>query len=415
MPGWTCFRGTTRVANGAAVVSPQLRLLLLQRQQRVREVMMVPFLALKQPPSSSCNCYTSSSGSRRSHSNNNNSGISGGSPNPNQTSPYCVTTDGTDDEDQLDRQRYTELTKEYQAITKETVPKFSLKLYRTIMRAIYKQLQHGNQHDQDEFQKREERQRRHLESSSISSMPYGGPEAVVAIPELLSLVDTLPINREEELQSRMNYYIQYTRENFLQNSDVLQDLPPPVDRVRERKRNFDYHHNNNTNDNSNRSSSHTNSKPPRMLIDDGPIPHQTIRYTTEQEEQYAMIQRWIHVVQQGYIHLDWILRDMKFVPPTTTSATTSMTARSKNRIQTNRSVVDRQKQQEIQTIQLQMQRYVDHVLQYNLQISHPLMDDHDDVDDDMVRRRVVETTMNARSGHHVTDFEWSDDEDDDDE
>ena len=285
------------------------------------------------------------------------------------------------------------------------------------MRSIYQQVQYGNEHDEDEFQRREEKQRRYMEQQQQQQV-YG-KNSRVAAPETISLIDTLPIHRDDELQSRKHYYIQYTRENFLQQADVLQEMIQPIDRVRERKKNFDY---------SSRGRSTTTTRagsgstPYHMDDDDddeGPIPHNAIQYHTQREEQYNMIQRWIHIIQQGYIHHEWLLRDMKFDTARSTSTTSSITTTStttsdrqrttkRNRIHTNLSKVDVQKQREINAVQLQLQQYVDKVLQYNYNITtipSPKSDSSAMMDRDM-------PSVSSREKATNIDFEWSDDDDD---
>jgi hypothetical protein len=142
-----------------------------------------------------------------------------------------------------------------------------------------------------------------------------------------------------------------------------------------------------------------------------------IQYQTQREEQYDMIQRWIHVIQQGYIHHDWLLRDMKFVTTTTTTNAPDATPKPKrNRIQTNLSKVNLQKQQEINAIQLQIHQYIDKVLQYNYNISTD-PDNHHHASSDVHTPSLMTApgcgnSSSSTDNNINIDFEWSDDEDD---
>ena len=82
----------------------------------------------------------------------------------------------------------------------------TLKLYMTCIRSV-RLIRAGNEHDETEFQERERKQKeKPLEHQDVR----------------LSMLSMLPpVDREDELRSRYEYYLQYTRENFVQESDCL--------------------------------------------------------------------------------------------------------------------------------------------------------------------------------------------------
>jgi hypothetical protein len=81
-------------------------------------------------------------------------------------------------------------------------------LFRTCIRSV-RVIRHGNEVDEREFTEREEQR---LESNDNK-----GDNNV-----RLSMLSMLPpVDREDELRSRAEYYSQYTRENFYQESDCL--------------------------------------------------------------------------------------------------------------------------------------------------------------------------------------------------
>jgi len=89
-----------------------------------------------------------------------------------------------------------ELLEEASALTRS--------LYRICFRSV-RHIRHGNEYDEKEFQEREQKRLEPKEKDSRMSM--------------LSMLP--PVDREDELRSRAEYYMQYTRENFVQESDCL--------------------------------------------------------------------------------------------------------------------------------------------------------------------------------------------------
>lgn len=77
----------------------------------------------------------------------------------------------------------------------------TLSLWRTCLRCI-RAIRPGNEHDEMEFQEREEQR---LNSSKMTF--------------------EMPVDREDELASRANYYYQWTLENVQQESDCLDRDP----------------------------------------------------------------------------------------------------------------------------------------------------------------------------------------------
>lgn len=84
----------------------------------------------------------------------------------------------------------------------------SRSLYRRCFRSI-RHIRYGNEYDEAEFQRREEER---LEKAVDQSQKD---------PRLSMLSMLPPVNRVDELRSRAEYYQQYTRENFVQESDCL--------------------------------------------------------------------------------------------------------------------------------------------------------------------------------------------------
>lgn len=80
-------------------------------------------------------------------------------------------------------------------------------LYRTCLRSI-RVIRPGNVHDTHEFVRREDTQLSKKEAPSPSSFSE-------------FTMKNLPVDRENELSSRHEYYLAYTRENFYQESDCL--------------------------------------------------------------------------------------------------------------------------------------------------------------------------------------------------
>jgi hypothetical protein len=84
----------------------------------------------------------------------------------------------------------------------------SRSLYRRCFRSI-RHIRHGNDHDEEEFQRREKDRLSNLDEDRSD-------------PRLSMLSMLPPVDRVDELRSRAEYYQQYTRENFVQESDCLE-------------------------------------------------------------------------------------------------------------------------------------------------------------------------------------------------
>jgi hypothetical protein len=85
----------------------------------------------------------------------------------------------------------------------------TLRLYRTVVRSV-RVIRHGNDHDELEFQAREKKRKDNMEAATTSDIR-------------LSMISMLPpVDRVDELRSRAEYYQQYARENFVQESDCLE-------------------------------------------------------------------------------------------------------------------------------------------------------------------------------------------------
>lgn len=83
----------------------------------------------------------------------------------------------------------------------------TLSLYRTIVRSV-RVIRHGNEHDELEFQARETKRKEKRKDAAADVR--------------LSMLSMLPpVDRVDELRSRAEYYQQYARENFVQESDCL--------------------------------------------------------------------------------------------------------------------------------------------------------------------------------------------------
>lgn len=174
---------------------------------------------------------------------------------------------------------YPALLQEYNMVQSQ-VRFFTMQLYRRILRSVHRLLRPGNAFDESEFRKREEKQQ-----STDPSVE-------------LSMVDSLPIDREEELQSRMDYYWQYTREHFTQHSDVLQDIVAPTIRA-------------STTEKSNENTNFSNDRNSRVAWDSD-ARHREIEAELLLQDQYHAIERYFYLLQQGEVHRQWLLRDMKF-------------------------------------------------------------------------------------------------------
>jgi hypothetical protein len=85
----------------------------------------------------------------------------------------------------------------------------SRSLYRTCFRSA-RYIRKGNAHDEQEFQQREE----HSLETPLSLKRKGDARL-----GMLSMLP--PVDREDELRSRSEYYLQYMRENFVAERDCL--------------------------------------------------------------------------------------------------------------------------------------------------------------------------------------------------
>jgi hypothetical protein len=99
-------------------------------------------------------------------------------------------------------------------------------LYRCIVRSV-RVIRHGNHVDETEFQRREAQRQAHLEANATSisrgnttttTTTTGSTSGDVRL-SMLSLLP--PVDRVDELRSRAEYYQQYAREHFVQESDCL--------------------------------------------------------------------------------------------------------------------------------------------------------------------------------------------------
>ena len=96
-----------------------------------------------------------------------------------------------------------ELLKERESLLEEAAA-LTRSLYRICFRSV-RHIRNGNEYDEKEFQEREQKRLEPKERDSRVSM--------------LSMLP--PVDRDDELRSRAEYYRQYTRENFVQESDCL--------------------------------------------------------------------------------------------------------------------------------------------------------------------------------------------------
>ena len=104
----------------------------------------------------------------------------------------------TENDDSSLAQERAEILEEARTLT--------LSLYRICVRSV-RLIRQGNEHDEQEFVKREQER---LEAPIGSDSP--GQSFLSLLP---------PVNRVDELRSRAEYYMQYTHENFVQESDCL--------------------------------------------------------------------------------------------------------------------------------------------------------------------------------------------------
>lgn len=85
-------------------------------------------------------------------------------------------------------------------------------LYRTCLRSV-RVIRPGNEHDEADFKEREEKQKREMEMEDIDLSESG------------SFSFTPPVDRENELRSRAEYYTEQIREGFGQEIDRLDSEP----------------------------------------------------------------------------------------------------------------------------------------------------------------------------------------------
>jgi hypothetical protein len=351
-----------------------------------------------------------------SNNNNNNNNQSHATTTTAPTAPTTTTTTTNltiptpsppllPQEEEKQDDKYVELMHEYKSIKQDIVPSLTKHLYRYIMRSIYKQLQYGNVHDYEDFEKREQQQVQHRTTRSSSSRSSSSSSStsfprynnstlqqptkmmetntntakITTAETSISLIDTIPVDRQDELHSRMQYYCTYAKEGFTSYSDVLDQLIKPLPKT---SKVHPYAHP------SSRTSHYDNNNTPTphsdpthyfgisyMAMKSAELDHginstgdPLLQYSSKKDEQYKLIQRYMDTIQQGYIQHDWLLRDMKFNPTTTNSSTkkAGQTMRSTiNRIQTNMSKINFVKQQEMQVVKSRLERYVDDVLEYN--------------------------------------------------
>lgn len=91
---------------------------------------------------------------------------------------------------------------------KEEADFLTKSLYRTCLRSI-RHIRPGNEHDEAEFQRREEKRLEEDPAKMEEDIRMG----------MFSMLP--PVDREDELRSRAEYYHQYARENLVQESDCL--------------------------------------------------------------------------------------------------------------------------------------------------------------------------------------------------
>mmetsp|Transcript_13793 Transcript_13793/g.32085 ORF Transcript_13793/g.32085 Transcript_13793/m.32085 type:complete len:290 (-) Transcript_13793:48-917(-) len=122
-----------------------------------------------------------------------------------QVTTATTTTDSAERPDETDRSMWREGER---AALLEEAAFITRALFRTCLRSV-EIIRPGNEHDEEEFRRREEESKRTEESP-------GSIESLSMSP---------PVDRENELSSRANYYYMWTRENFEQESDCLESNP----------------------------------------------------------------------------------------------------------------------------------------------------------------------------------------------
>lgn len=137
----------------------------------------------------------------------------------------------------------TSASDEQQDLLLQEASALTRSFYRLCFRSI-RHIRYGNQHDEQDFQRRETERLQQFDQPLLDSR--------------LSMLSMLPpVNREDELRSRADYYKQYTRENIVQESDCLS-------------------------------------------------------YKVWEERH---VERYVHLLRNGNNHRRWLLTDMKFADP----------------------------------------------------------------------------------------------------
>jgi hypothetical protein len=109
------------------------------------------------------------------------------------------------------KQRRLELF-QHQQLLQERARGLTLSFFRLVLRSI-RTIRYGNEHDEIEFQIREEKQRQKEEELFTN---------IIKIDKRLDMISMAPdVDRVDELLSRANYYTDYARENIQQESDRL--------------------------------------------------------------------------------------------------------------------------------------------------------------------------------------------------
>lgn len=100
------------------------------------------------------------------------------------------------------------LSVEHEVVLKEASA-LTRSLYRSCIRSV-RVIRHGNDHDEAEFVELERKQ---------NERKFSRTDGAFAMLSMLP-----PVDRIDELRSRAEYYLQYARENFVQESDCLLHL-----------------------------------------------------------------------------------------------------------------------------------------------------------------------------------------------
>ena len=95
-------------------------------------------------------------------------------------------------------------------------------LYRTCLRSV-EILRPGNGRDEADFAEREEAQLRMFDDDDDDATSTGGGKGTGTAGSLSAF--SPPVDRSNELESRAEYYAEWTRENFAQEMDCLATEP----------------------------------------------------------------------------------------------------------------------------------------------------------------------------------------------